>query len=230
MAIPERLSNVTEMMGKLDDGKGGRHIPLVLDGHHDGIWQTARRAWLKYHPDATHHLVLQDDLLLCEELLEGVEKALRYVPSGDFVSLFGTSKRVRDIHLKGQTSWIKAKDFSGQAVIIPTEAIPKMVDWIDRCVRPDLDKDDVKMYMWMQRADRWCWITCPSLVEHIGAYKSTRKGIGGVNRDSHETFIGEHKSTSEIDWSLGVEDPPTIVSPMPHDNWAYLGAEKEPAV
>ncbi len=231
MAIPERMDNVAKMLTKLDS-KGGRRIPTVVDRHHDGIWQNARRAWLDYEPRATHHLVLQDDLLLCDELLDGVEQALCHVPLGDFVSLFSQSKRAKDIYDTGKTSWIKAKDFGGVALVLPTEAIDKAIRWSDRCLKPDLDKDDVRLFMWMQRADRWCWITSPSLVEHIGTGNSTRKGVSRTKiiRDSRGTFIGENECATCIDWSRGAKDPPTIVSPMPSGHWAYPGAEKEPAV
>src|SRR5699024_10684327 len=39
-------------------------------------WATGRRAWEKYDPAADWHMVIQDDALVCDDLIAGLEVAL----------------------------------------------------------------------------------------------------------------------------------------------------------
>jgi len=53
-------------------------------------WRTAAAAWSAADPGATHHLVLQDDAVVCRDLVAGLEAALDATPAvaGHPVSIY----------------------------------------------------------------------------------------------------------------------------------------------
>ncbi len=130
MAIPERRQSVNKMREQLD--LGDRKLRISVDEDYMGIWPNARNAWLSYDPDATHHLVLQDDLTMCRDLLAGLEQAIQYIPPEDIVSLVSFRETYERAVRSGTTSWFKAKFLNAPGLVIPTHCIEKMIDWIDR--------------------------------------------------------------------------------------------------
>src|SRR5690606_31863943 len=56
------------------------------------IWDTARRAWLRFDPNADWHIVVQDDLIIGKNFLQNVEK---YLDDTDAVFSFYMGKRPR---------------------------------------------------------------------------------------------------------------------------------------
>src|SRR5690606_5759806 len=88
MAHPDRAGFVDELCGRLD------RDPTVVWDEIGDVWHTGRRAMLAYDPDADYHLVIQDDAVVCRDLVAGVEKALEYVERRRTLNLYmGESKR-----------------------------------------------------------------------------------------------------------------------------------------
>jgi hypothetical protein len=77
-----------------------------------GCWPLARHGWLAYDPRATHHLVLEDDAVLCDNFEHFVESVVRLQP-GAIISLFHGP---RDCTV---------------ATVMPVAFIPKIVEWAD---------------------------------------------------------------------------------------------------
>jgi hypothetical protein len=67
----------------LDDGTGIKTMRKIRTG----CWPIAKRAWVSFDPIATHHLVLEDDAVLCESFLEHLE-TISNIASDACVSLF----------------------------------------------------------------------------------------------------------------------------------------------
>ncbi len=237
MCVPERRANVERMAEKLD--VGNHSFEIVEDTYHDGIWPTAMRARTAYSPDATHHLVLQDDLMLCEDLIEGTELALSHLEADGGVdlstawfSLCGTSEQQRREYLSGETSWFKANAFNGTAVGAPVGDIEPAIDWANRTISQQPDGDDFKLWNWCIAAGRWCYHTVPCLAEHAGAYKSTRKGVygsvGGRELSSRGQFVGEDVSALSLDWTKRPL-PRSVRKVRFEANFMWPGAEETPA-
>jgi hypothetical protein len=74
-AHPKRAQQAHALAAQLD-----RDASIVWDqGNNE--WATHERAWAAHDPSATHHLVLQDDAVVCRDLIGGVERALAAVPA-----------------------------------------------------------------------------------------------------------------------------------------------------
>lgn len=172
-----------------------------------GLWPNHYRSWASgmLSGEATHHLVMEDDLALCKDFLEGVIEAISWAPHGP-ISLYINRKVVDDCREAG-SSWARVEDgMWGQALILPSEQVVEFIRWDRENLRPEAFAYDSRLAMWSLATGKPVWCTVPSLVEHAGAGAST---IGYSNsRRVSRWFIGENASALDIDWSQGAVDPP----------------------
>lgn len=205
---PARKLMVDELRSRLD--VDGRSLRVLVDEHLDGVWVNSRRAWEAYDPGASHHLVLEDDVLPCENLLAGVEQALEYVPERSVVSLFSQEALVERALKKNSSWWIHPWS-TAQALIIPVAMVEKFLRWSDKNSKPRLIVADARIMCWTWDEKIPVWHTAPDLVEHLGAGATmvTEKGWRKVNTPGFAgSFIGEEESALSIDWSREADDPP----------------------
>lgn len=208
MAHPSRAAQVAELEQMLD-----RPVTVVWDERND-LWDTGRRALLAHPADATHHLVIQDDVLVCRDLLAGLEQGLAHVPDGALVSLYaGYPRPAQDpmrkliARTKSNTAWLQLPRINwGPAVVVPVQHIDDIVAFGDRI--------DIRSYD--QRIGRWCvarkvpaFHTWPCLVEHrdIPSLLGRRPG-----RHAYR-FVGRDFSALGHNWAgavLSTLDPPGV--------------------
>jgi hypothetical protein len=215
MAHPRREALVPRLARRL-----GPYTSVVWDRYADE-WDTGRRAWKIADASCTHHLVVQDDAIVCEDLVAGLEVALAHVPAEAVVSLYtGTtrpdSRRVATAVYKAEergAAWIVMPDLKwGVGILVPTAVIPDMLAYADR--------RGGRVYDWNLRgyfhdAVRWpVWCTWPSLVDHrdelpgLVAHQIAPSGPRVAHR-----FLGEHASALDVDWSAGAVAMPGAVLP-----------------
>lgn len=183
--------------------------PIVWDNGR-GVWSTGRRALLAHDPDATHHLVVQDDAVICRELVAGLEVALSYA-GHRAVGLYTGSRPDRTrIAKAGRTatemgvSWISTRHWPlwGVASAHPVDMIGDLVASGDTMGRPT--RYDLQTRHFYRNAGVAVWYTWPSLVDH-------RDGPSLLeNPDGRraQRFIGEDVSALSVDWST----PPYVVN------------------
>lgn len=221
MAHPARAASVERILAALD-----RDVTVVWDEKQDR-WDTGRRAWLAYDPDATHHAVIQDDVLVCRDLCAGLEQALAHVPSD--APLCAYIGRVQPYHKIIEDAVMDAGQRSasfctmtslcwGPLVVVPTTAIETMVAHGDTLT--DVANYDRRLSrFWELERHIPVWYTLPSLVDHADG-PSMVPGREVTNRSSSSArhnrvawnFIGEDASALDVDWSGGV----VTVGKLPH--------------
>ena len=204
MAHPSRRAFVDELIEAVD-------IPAeVVWDRCANEWDTGRRAWEAHDPAATHHLVLQDDAIVCLDLAAGTERALPHAPVDSAVSLYvGTrrpqSRAVSDAAIQADlhgSAWIAMRTLNwGVGVVLPTTVISDLLAWANRQPDPNYD---TRISRWLSQVMRWpTWCTWPSLVDH-------RPGPSLLNHVDHNRharrFIGADRSALDIDWTAGVTD------------------------
>jgi FkbM family methyltransferase len=203
MAHPTRERHIPYLQQKMGGG-----IAVVWD-QVNNRWDTGRRAMLAFDPAATHHLVVQDDALLCEDFLPGVREALRYTPDNP-VALYAGAVRPRSVEVeqrvrmaKGQRlSWFQMEGpWWGVAVAVPTKFIPDMIRHCDKLAA--IANYDMRMARYFGSIKVKCYYTIPSLVNHrIGKDEpSLVPGRGNLSGRVAKYFIGESTSALTIDWS-----------------------------
>lgn len=215
MAHPRRQAFIDELLPQLPGAE------LVLDRKNDR-WDTGRRSLLAYDAAATHHLVVQDDAILCQDLVEGAAAAA--VAAGDRpVGLY--TGRVRPHQhtitpavrkaVRAGRSWISAPGpYWGVAIVIPTIHIDELVDWCDH--KCEIENYDRRIEAWYTQQEIECWYTVPSLVDHrpVRENPSLIRGRHG-NHQAH-VFIGCDRSALEIDWSTEPIKPKSGIAVFTH--------------
>jgi len=214
MAHPKRKAQVRHVLECL-----GEHVPVVWDRKNDR-WDTGKRSMLAYNPDCTHHLVIQDDVLVCRDLLAGVREALLYVPEDVPVSLYMGTFRPQRVHIAAaaeqatqmRASWVTLESlYWGPGVVVPTPLIRPTIDYSDMLTKiPNYDR---RMSAYWEGIGRRTWYTWPSLLDHADG-PSLVKGRMETNRAAHRvartahSFLGEGVCALSVDWSGAVLDWP----------------------
>lgn len=203
MAHPQRQAWVPELVASLD-----ADVRVVWDERSDR-WDTGRRALLAHDPDATHHLVVQDDAILCRDLVAALEQAVE--TTGDHpLGLYVGNVRPRQHEVmpaikdadRARAPWVRMQGpWWGVGIVLPTDHIADAVAFGDR--RRDVANYDLKIARRYGGLGIDCWYPWPSLVDHRhgAANPSLVNGRTGQNRRAHR-FIGADRSA--LDWAARV--------------------------
>jgi hypothetical protein len=207
MHHPKRAERLPALVAGLS---GFSRPQVVTDVTSAGPWPTAKRAWRAVRAGATHHLVLQDDVLLCRDFAEAASRALAVKP--DVPVCFYANRAAVDQARNAGGSWAMIADGCwGQAICLPVPLVDSFLAWEARRVRPEFPHDDSRVSMWCVETGRPVWVTVPSLVEHDGHSDSLIGNRAPIPRVAR-WFIGAERSGLDIDWRQGVDAPPRDMS------------------
>lgn len=140
--------------------------------NHDRVWRNCRRAWEMHDPGADWHLVLQDDAVVCRDLLAGIARGLNAVPEQSIVSLYmGTTRPLPRLwtrlaqraHDEGASWCVGPRSVWGIALALPVELIGQMLDY---CDHQGSVPDDMRIGRWARKNRLEAWFPWPSLVDH----------------------------------------------------------------
>lgn len=217
MAHPVRTDQVTELLSRLD-----RSTPVHYDqegppsGNADRVWRNARGGWQLHDPDADWHVLLQDDAVVCENFLKGLERALAFAPQDAVVSPYlGTGRNVAirweamaGAAEKAGASWVRSlKLMWGVCIALPVPLIPEMIAYADR--RHGVP-DDMRVAGWAERTGREVWYTWPSLVDHLPVPSLTKhRAVDRVARRFHSG------SALDINWTVQALADPMLARRRP---------------
>jgi len=204
MAHPRREAFIPSLLDALD-----RPAEVVWDQRNDR-WDTGRRSMLAYDPAATHHLVVQDDAIVCRDLVAGLEAALVHVPDRTPVCLYTgrltpfaeqTTEVARRATDQG-AAWLVMEGLHwGVGIVMPTELIDPMIRWGDTRGK-HIANYDKRISRWLGEQRISTWYPWPSLVDHRDS-PSMVPGRGSRGRHAHR-FLGADQSALDVDWSAGV--------------------------
>lgn len=211
MAHRKREAFIPELLSTLD-----RDATVVWDECNDR-WHTGRRSMLAYDPQATHHLVVQDDAIICRDLVAGIERALGNVPEKTPLCLYvGRYRPYRDLirqlvaRATRQTSWLTMSQLHwGVGIVMPTELIDEMITWADD--RPEIANYDRRISCWLGHQNITTWYPWPSLVDHRDS-PSLVAGRGSAGRRAHR-FVGADASALDLRWDGRVVTIPALNIP-----------------
>lgn len=185
------------MVGELVDRLGVDADRVVWDRNNDR-WDTGTRAWRHHDPDADWHLVLQDDAVVCRDLVRGLGKALDRVPASATVSLYLGNKgvgRTAAALVPDGVSWVRMPRLVwGVAMCVPVYTITDMLRWC-RSVT-GIENYDTRVGLYYRNAVSWpSWHTWPSLVDHADSPSL----IGHRDGRNASRFIGAETSALQFD-------------------------------
>lgn len=135
-------------------------------------WDTGRRALCAYDRDAQWHVVLQDDAVVCRDLIAGLGHALERVPVNAAVGLYigrerrenGRIARIAARADAEQCSWIHLPQLHwGVGLVVPVALIDDVVRTGDRTHVVEYDRRLSSVFRKMRMP---VWYPWPSLVDH----------------------------------------------------------------
>ena len=189
-----------EQLARLEDQIGDQiEYQVSLDPGDLGLWNNAKRAWANYSPDATHHMVLQDDVLLSKNFFFVAQKLINQVTPGDSVSF--CDNIVAEMNLAEQNGyhWITTtKVRHAQCIVQPVSQIQDWIHFSDWFFRPEYDYDDGRLEVYLYKNKRAIWHSVPSLVEH-----DDQGSVAGEPNDIPSTgykFVGINGEAEYKEW------------------------------
>lgn len=207
MAHPSRRAAVDDLIAGLDVE------PDVVWDRINDRWDTGRRALAAYDPAASHHLVVQDDSIVCRDLYATAQELCAVAPAGLPVSLYMGRARTdpvryemsRIVHAAERRGVPFAElpgPWWGQAVIVPTANIDSVIAYGD--AHPEITNYDHRIAWWHESTGRPCLYTVPSLVDHrTGPESPSLLGHGNGHGRRAAKFIGAGTSGRTVDWKPG---------------------------
>jgi hypothetical protein len=201
MAHPRRAAEVERLVRELEREE---LEPVVVWDRINDRWDTGRRSLLEIRPGATHHLVIQDDALVCRDLGDGLRAALSAVPANP-VALYTGAARPRQDYVRARVAWAQDRGEAwiamegplwGVGIVLPVELVEPAVAWGDR--HPDILNYDIRLSRHFASIRTPCFYTVPSLLEHRDG-ESLVEGRTGKGRRAFE-WIGRRRSALEVDW------------------------------
>jgi hypothetical protein len=203
MTHPSRLPRARELRDRHPEL--GLRIVADTEAGRGHTLATARRAWGTAAPDATHHFVVQDDCLLCEDFAVRMRDAVAARPA-DALSFFAewgsrTAGAVRLAALEG-AAWAPVLDIymPTQAVVLPAAAARAFAGSDDDQDQPD----DVALARWLAARGVAAYVSVPNLVQHMDLPSLTGNSYQGprlaVCFGPSEEFAPTSPAAPQPDW------------------------------
>ncbi|RPF29968.1 hypothetical protein EDD96_6518 [Streptomyces sp. Ag109_G2-6] len=237
MAHPRRLEEAARLAGALRPWQAVTAVDPEPDGPPTTL-RTAREAWSRIHPGATHHLVLQDDVELCRDFLRRVETAVREHPDtplafyANWNSWNGAATRAAA--LQG-ASWVPA--VPGEwvptlALLLPRSDVTALLSAVPRQGAP-AEPDDVVLARELAARRRRVLISVPHLVEHTGTASIVGNDRYGPRHSACFADDVEAPAAARPGPAGTLPQPPPVLVHRPHGHAHVIltapgGADGEP--
>lgn len=193
-------------------------VTTSWDVHRNGLWWNAKRCWSRAG-SAQHHMVIQDDAILCKNFLPAVLMALEANPDVP-IGWYGKSSAVERVVKSGYHWFICKNGLWGTCVSLPAAMAYDFIVWSEKHIDHNhraYDSDDGKMNLYLSLNKITTWMVVPTLIQHGGTMKSL---IGHQFKGTQtQFFAGDEDPTS---WNWKVPDQPTRASapyPTSWQNW-----------
>lgn len=157
MMHPKRKEHLPYLKEKLGD------VPVAMD-RINNIWDTAKRAWQLYDPEADYHIVVQDDILIGKDFLTHASLMM----TNDVIYNFYMSKRPRfkrevERCKRDGIPFLKKTNLHHECCFgMRSERIDDMIAY---CETQNPDSDRV-INKYIQKEGLEVWFPMPSLVSH----------------------------------------------------------------
>lgn len=181
---------------------------LVFTDEGEGMTATSRRAWhAGLYMNADWHVVMEDDVLPCDDFPSMAHAAIEWVPPEAIaVSMFGISSRLLRAW-NADASWILDNGINwAQALAVEVSMLRGLLAWEAAYVRPEYPYWCQRVSLWAQALEAPIAVAIPSLVQHRGAGRSL---IGNPPRAG-----GRHERLS-----------PVFADDLPPRPWTFRAIE-----
>lgn len=182
MASEERKHLFPYLKEKLGD------VPFSIDKPRKdpkniGVWQNCKRAWSMHDKSKDFHIVIQDDALISKDFIKNVEELIKKSPVDHAYSLYfgGELATTTQEKTKSEQNGFIVRRLldSGVAIMLPTYAIDKVMEWGDR---NNTNIDDANIGYALQQLGMKVIYPVPCFVAHR-SFKDTPTLIHGTESE-----------------------------------------------
>ncbi|GAA0411915.1 hypothetical protein GCM10009530_75560 [Microbispora corallina] len=217
MAHPSRADAVRAMA----DAHADLGITVVFDPEPDRghSLATALAAWSAVEPGATHHLVVQDDVIFCDGFARLLAAVVRARPDSA-IGLFAewgsrTASMIRVAALRGAAFAAVADPYvPTQALVLPAEHARAL----GRRAFREIEPDDIAVRRHLREARVTPVVAVPNLVEHDDRPSLTGNGFQGLRHSACHLPAPRFPVPA-------AEAAGTGLAHVPHLSWMRLVAE-----
>lgn len=187
------VSSLISALGEEEIRQNWLDFQVMGDMYGRGPWWNAKRCWTHaLTTDSTHHLLLQDDVEVCDGFVEGLPQIVAGFPD-DVISLFAMPRK----GFSGMDCrWGEAEGTWGCAVVMPKALIWEFLQWEQENIKPEFKHDDSRVSLWCCNTKRTVKVPFPNPVNHLDM-KSTMGNRWSKPRVS-DNFLSE--PISSINW------------------------------
>ena len=194
----KRRYNVHQLISQIGEDNIRRHwatFEVKGDMHGRGCWWNARRCWRHgLTAPTTHHLLIQDDIRVCDYFAEDLLKVIEARPT-EVISLFCLPRK----GFAGlEHRWGEAEGVWGCGIVMPKDLIRDFLEWEQKNIRPDFPHDDSRLSLYLVKHKMTAKVPFPNLIDHL-ALPST---FGARQKSRHSPCFLEQGRPADYDWTV----------------------------
>jgi hypothetical protein len=164
--IPERRASLQRMIAQLE---GQEALSIYIEDQPGKPCEWSLRQWQgALQMPATHCVMLNDDLLLCDDFVE-VCKRIALARPMHIVNLYNTHPIAKIAYAEGR-SWLTSPDgLIGNAYMMPAAGLRAFLAWREAALTPgaaELLSEDQLINLFAMAHRALIWQTVPALVDH----------------------------------------------------------------
>ncbi|MGI8665112.1 MAG: hypothetical protein ACR2N4_03650 [Jatrophihabitans sp.] len=226
-----------QLVSRLRGHEPGLRCQVLIDGSGQPSPGSALgnvlQAWRSVASGATHHLVLQDDVTLCQGFLAGLAAAIDCAPSRGF-SLFSEwgSKTAQVIRIGALTGagWAEVADpwLPAPAVLMPARQAGEFAEFLEQRIDAGERRDAFLLLAHLQSIGQPALVSVPNLVQHDDPPQPSLLPNGKVRGPRRTAcYLGDLSAAPE--WSSRIQRlPGTLIYHSPHDLVASALSQPDP--
>ncbi len=195
---PERAATCERMHAALCQGDIAVHVEAAPGRPHE--W--SERQWrgaigAAEGREATHALLLNDDMVPCDSFLAALDRVVAARPN-HIINLYNTHPLAREAQKRG-LSWLTSPDgLIGNAYVLPVPALRAFLEWRAAELEPGTVEglsEDQLLNLWAMATGAIIWHTVPALVQHDTSVPSCYG-----NTQMRRALVGPRADMLAVDW------------------------------
>lgn len=183
------------------------------------LWTNARSAWAGWHPDATHHMVIQDDVLICRDFIQTMSY-FAWLMSEAVICPYSERDYILRARANNEAWALNARGILGLCSMWPVDLLADAVGWIDAHFDPEFRWDDARFNIYNLAHNRMTWVTAPSLIQHACPERADSLVAHGGDDRKSRWWVGANGSGLDVYWEAGRSNPSIRV-----EGWGHLDSE-----
>jgi len=203
VGVPERRREINNLIAAF---QGYPYVYPFYDINHKGSWYGHLGAMRTYEneSESTHHLVIEDDVEICDNFIPLLQQAITAVPN-QVISVYASRAQKDKVAWakRNNSSWFRdAHGASGQGVLFPVSLLQDFLLWEKINCPFDMPYEDTRLYGWMKERNLYTWNTVPALIEHTQPMQSM---LGFNNKGKVAAWY--EREITDIDFTKGLPNP-----------------------